>query len=71
MWEFLLAFNKEPSIIQHLGAPPEFLMETSFGKPSAWQSDQNSNKIHEKHWFYLAKSLENIGVNKRIGENFW
>ena len=45
-------------------------METSFGKPSAWKSDHNSTKIHEKHWFYLAKSLENIGVNKRIGETF-
>ena len=56
-----------------MGAPLEFLMETSFGKPSAWKSDQNSTKIHEKyglHWFYLAKSFENIGVNKRIGETF-
>ena len=56
-----------------MGAPLEFLMETSFGKPSAWKSDQNSTKIHEKyglHWFYLAKSHENIDVNKHIGETF-
>ena len=58
-WDFLVALNKESSIIQHLGAPLEFLMVTSFGKPSAWKSDQNSTKVHEKyglHWFYLAKS---------------
>ena len=65
----MVAFNKGPSIIQHLGAPSEFLMETSIGKPSAWKSDQNSTKYEKYglHWFYLAKSFENIGVNKRIG----
>ena len=39
-WDFLLAFNKGPSIIQHLGAPSKFLMEASLGKPSTWKSDQ-------------------------------
>ena len=60
-------------IFGSMGAPMEFLMETSFEKPSAWKSDQNSTKVHEKyglHWFYLAKSHENIDVNKHIGETF-
>ena len=69
----MVAFNIGPSIIQHLGAPSEFLMEASLGSYLLGNLIKNSTKIHEKygsHWFYLTESLENIGGNKRIGGTF-